>query len=140
MTAKQYLKQAKLLDTKLSQKRRELDRLRQDYGLAGIDYSKDRVQGNSKAEASFVKLAERASELEREISDAIGKLIDYRETIINEIHSLQDERYIKLLHMRYIEYMSLYQIARQMSYTYHYTARLHWLALQAFEKEFILRK
>lgn len=140
MTSKQYLKQVELLDIKLAQKRRELDQLRQDYGLAGLDYSKDYVQGNSKTEASFVRMAERASELEREISDTITKLIDCRETIINEIHRLQDERYIKLLHMRYIDYMSLDQIARKMSYAYHYTAKLHWQALQAFEEEFILRK
>lgn len=139
-SAKQYLKQVELLDIKLAQKRRELDQLRQDYGLAGIDYSKDHVQGNSKTEASFVRMAERASELEREISDAIVKLINCRETIINEIHSLQDERYIKLLYMRYVDYASLCQIARQMSYAYHYTAKLHWQALRAFEKEFILRK
>lgn len=134
MNAKQYLKSICLLDIKVSQKRRELERLRLDYGLSGVDYSKDHVQGSSSSEASFVRLAERAAELEQQIAETITELIDKRNEAIASIHKLESSQHIDLLYKRYVEYKSLEQIAREMGYSYIHIARLHGQALQEFER------
>ena len=135
MTAKQYLSQLRTLDIKIDQKQDELYRLRcaaerttptQDAGAGGGGAS-DRVGSISAITA----------DLDAEINADIDRLADMRHTIINQIHGLEDERYIRLLYKRYVEYKSLKQVSMEMHYEYAYTRRTHSDALAAFEAKWI---
>ena len=70
MSAKEYLKDLKRLDTMINQKIKELDDLKAlREGVGGLDYSKDRVQTSMLGDASFVNSTLRIIELEREIAE-----------------------------------------------------------------------
>ena len=135
MTAKQYLSQLRILDIKINQKQDELYRLRcaaerttptQEAG-AGCGGASDRV-GNISAITA---------DLDAEINADIDRLADMRHTIINQIHGLDDDRYIRLLYKRYVEYKSLKQVGVEMHYEYAYARSIHGNALKAFEAKWI---
>ena len=135
MSAKEYLKDLKRLDTMINQKIKELDDLKAlREGVGGLDYSKDRVQTSMLGDASFVNSTLRIIELEQEINNEIDKFVDKKHTIINQIHTLNDSKHIEILHKRYVEFKSFELIAVEMSYAYDYVRRLHGIALQNFKR------
>lgn len=135
MSAKEYLKDLKRLDTMINQKIKELDDLKAlREGVGGLDYSKDRVQTSMSGDAAFVKPTLRIIELEQEINNEIDKFVDKKHTIINQIHTLNDSKHIEILHKRYVEFKSFELIAVEMSYAYDYVRRLHGIALQNFKR------
>ena len=71
-----------------------------------------------------------------ELTAKIGKewdaLIDLKHIITDQIRRLPDERHIKLLGMRYVDYKSFEQIAVELGYSFEYTLKLHGRALMAF--------
>ena len=137
MTAKEYLKDLKRLDTMINQKIKELDDLKAlREGVGGLDYSKDRVQTSMLGDASFVNSTLRIIELEQEINNEIDKFVDKKHTIINQIHTLNDSKHIEILHKRYVEFKSFELIAVEMSYTYQYIRELHGNALRKFETSY----
>ena len=135
MTAKEYLKDLKRLDTMINQKIKELDDLKAvREGVRGLDYSKDRVQTSMLRDASFVNSTLLIIELEQEINKEIDKFVDKKHTIINQIHTLNDSKHIEILYKRYVEFKSFELIAVEMSYAYDYVRRLHGIALQNFKR------
>lgn len=62
------------------------------------------------------------------------RLESQRKLIINQIQSLKDERFIKLLYKYYIEQKKLKIIAKEIHFSYQYTREIHTKALFAFEK------
>ena len=73
-------------------------------------------------------------DLENDLNKQIDEFVDLKNKIINEIQSLKDINYVKLLYKRYIEYKRLEVIAVEMNYTYTYVRTLHGQALQEFDK------
>ena len=135
MTAKQYLSQLRTLDIKINQKQDELYRLRcaaervtpvQNEGIGGGGTS-DKV-GNITA---------LIADLDTEINADIDRLVDLRHRVINQIQALEDNRYIDILHRRYVEYKSLEQISVEMHYSYQPVRRMHGRALQAFDRKWL---
>lgn len=131
MTAKEYLSQVKSKDA-------EIDNLQADkegliammYSLGGIGDG-ERVQ-SSRNNDKFGTLYSRIDEKEREITEKIDKLIDFKLKVSEEINALPDDRYKKLLHKRYIQFKSWEMIAVELGYTYAYVIELHGYALQEF--------
>ena len=133
MRAKDYLNQIKLLDIKIGQRITELNQMRDRISLiAGIDYSKDRIQtspeaGNRQIEAMV--------DFENELLGMIQKERDLKHTIIGQIQQLENPIYVDILFRRYVECQSFERIASDMSYAYHYVCTLHGDALNAFDNK-----
>lgn len=140
MTPKEYLNQIRCLDEKLRHRKQQIEEIRTKCeSISGIDYSKDRVQtsnGNGQ-EKILVKYLDMVKELEADLL-----LFRIKQTnIIREIEELSDERYMRLLYSRYVQYKSLEQIAVEMNYNYFYIKHIHGEALEQFRKEVMeLRK
>ena len=75
-------------------------------------------------------------DLEREIQAEIDRFADERHEAINRIQSIENPLYSDILFQRYVEYKSLYEIAKEMKYNYGYTRQLFGKALQAFSKRY----
>lgn len=136
MTAKEYLKQIEALDIKIRQKQDQLDCLKETAGgNAAIRYDKLNVQ-ITVAPDMMERNVLRMVELEEKIWADKLKMETIKDQIIDQIQSLEDERYIDLLFRRYVKYQKFEQIALDMSYDYVYIRELHGEALGAFEQEY----
>lgn len=134
MKAKEYLKQVELLDTKIQQKKIELENLKENATCTGsFDYSAEKVQTSAKADSMSIKVAKYV-DLEKEINEDIEQFTELRHKVIGQIHMLSDPKYMNILFKKYIEYKGLKEIAREMDYTHEYVRRLHGWALLSFER------
>lgn len=134
MNPKEYLKQLKLLDIKIKQKKTQVKELEEMRGnIQSVDYSKDRVrtsvQGNQ-VEKNAIKLVM----LEVDIQNDIINYAEKKEEIVKAIHNINEPTHIVLLFKKYVEFKKLEVVAVEMGYDYDYIRRLHGKALQDFKR------
>lgn len=130
MTAKDYLRELKKLDTCINQKMQEKAAL---YSSTIGAARNDTVQVHGGSVTGIVeKTIERLEEMEAEINRQIDAFANRRHTIIGQIQGLSSEAYISVLYKRYVEFKRLEEIAIEMGYTYKYVSRVHGYALQEF--------
>ena len=134
MKPKEYLLQVQKLDEMINERKVEKSELKKFDGVSAIDYSGDKVQSSPKGDAPFTKSVERIIDLEKEIDEMIDRFVDLKHQIINEIQSLSNDTYMKILFKKYIEYKRLEVIAVELGYSYQYVRVMHGYALQEFEK------
>lgn len=129
-----YLQKLKNLNVKIEQKKLQLEDLKSKMESVGaIRYDGVRVK-NSNPVSSVEKLTIRYVDLEAEISQDIMKFQEMKDRIINEIHQIEDSRYVEILFKRYVEYKTYELIAVEMNYSYDYVRTLHKRAVGAFSK------
>lgn len=149
MTAKEYLSQIRLLNLKIDQKMEEkADLMSRAMGNHSPVLSKDKVQSSISGD-KMSNTIDRYVDLEKEIDDLIDRYVDKRDMIINQIHQLDDPRYVELLQLMYVgkrsgdgrmHYMRLLEAACFMRkpngdlYSYEYMRVLHSEALKMFAK------
>ena len=147
MTAKEYLSQIRLLNLKIDQKMEEkADLMSRAAGNHSPTLTKDKVQSSISGDR-MSNTIDRYVDLEKEIDDLIDRYVDKRDMIINQIHQLDDPRYVELLQLMYVgkrsgdgrmHYMRLEEIAcimkkpSGMPYTYGHIKSLHGEALKQF--------
>ena len=133
MTAKEYLLQIEVMTAKISNKKQRLQEYKElALGCGGFDYSKERVQ-TSNLGGQIEQAIVRYVSLEQDILDDIVQLQQKKDQITNEIHRLNDVRYIQILYRRYVECKKLKEVSEDMHYDYDYIRALHSRALQEFE-------
>jgi len=134
MQAKQYLQELKRLDTCIHQKQQEKQSL-YDSTVGAVRTDKERVQASTSADA-LPNLIARIETIEQEIDRQLDDYIQLKHRMINQIHGLDNEAYISMLHKRYVEFKRLEEIAVEMNYTYSYARTLHGKALLEFNQKF----
>lgn len=140
MTAKEYLGQLRILDIKIRQRAEECEDLyHRAAGFKALDYSSDKVQTSPDPDGNMA-LVQKAWEMEREINRMNLELMDLQHKIIGQIHGIGDAKMSELLALKYVQFMSLEQIADVMRkgngqpYSYQHIVRLHGIALNKFGK------
>lgn len=137
MTAKEYLKQIKILDMQIGQKQSEFDTLKRSRTYIGsMDYSQERVQTSTNG-TGFTNMSEKLADMQREINDEIDQFHDMRHTRINQIQQLTRIDYVDILFRRYVQYQSFEVIADKMSRSYPRVCHIHGDALREFEEKFL---
>lgn len=132
--AKEYLKQVETFDAKIQQKKIELDSLKGNaIGLGAFDYSKEKVQ-TSASESISGKIAKYV-DFERELQEDIVRFAELKHRVINQIHSLNNPIYMKILFKKYIEYKGLKEISEELGYSYDHIRRVHGWALLDFQRK-----
>lgn len=133
MTAKRYLKQLEVLDTKINQRIKEKDYLKaRAEGTNSKPLTPDKVQTSAPMDA-MAESAVKYVDMEAEIDKMTDEFIDRKHKIIDEIQSLNcDAKYIDILFKRYVEFKSFEKISVEMSYEYKWTCKLHGTALKLF--------
>lgn len=137
MTAKEYLQQVKDIDADINNMiadKADLTSLLYSIGSPSVEG--DRVQTSTNGEARFETLFSKIDEKEREITQKIDSLVDFKLKVSEEIKGLKDRRFRLILHKRYLQFMSWERIAVEMNYNRQYVIELHGFALQAFEKKY----
>lgn len=135
MTAKEYLKQIRLLDNRIRMKKEQLDELQASIVLLrGIAYDADRVQSSPEdtMSASIARLVELENKIIRDTTELSVK----KNKIIGEIQQLDDVQLEKLLHMRYIQFLTFENIADEMNIDIRWVYYMHKKSLKTFQKKF----
>lgn len=133
LTAKQYLDQLRVIDTKINQKMEELaDLMTAATSTGAIDYSKDRVQ-TSPQNAQENRICKYV-DLDAEINREIDEFVDIKHRVTKEIQELNVDYYIKILFKVYVQYKTVKDAANEIGLSYQYVRDLHKKALDAFEE------
>lgn len=133
LTAKQYLDQLRIIDTKINQKTEELaDLMTVATSTGAIDYSKDRVQ-TSPQNAQENRICKYV-DLDAEINREIDEFVDIKHRVTKEIQELNVDYYIKILFKVYVQYKTVKDAANEIGLSYQYVRDLHKKALKAFEE------
>ena len=121
MTAKEYLKQAYLLDKQIQVEVKELEQLREMRGtIQGCSYGeKIGSNPNRNMEAPFIKTIEKIWEYEQKIDKKINRLVDLRSEINAAIEKMDNPEERLLLKYRYLKNESWEDI----SYELHVSSR-----------------
>ena len=130
MTAKEYLKQAYLLDHRINADIAEKERLRKmAYSIrsSGTDphFSSTRM-----TEAPFTRTLEKLWAMEEQINAEIDRLVDLKAQIIKVIGALSDPDERMVLQYRYVENMTWEQIGDKLCMDESTIRRRHQRALQ----------
>lgn len=133
MTAKEYLRSIKYLDSAINAKQSELDRLKRDMcSIKGITYDGDKVQGGI---IDSMKIVDKIIELNNVINAEIDKLVDLKAEAHSKIEKVCNKKFISLLTDIYINGYTLEQVAEKTDKTYMTICRWHGQALNIFRKE-----
>lgn len=135
MTAKEYLKQAYLLDKQIQVEVKTLEQLRDMRGvIQGCSYGeKIGTNPNRNLEAPFIRTIEKIWELEEKINAQIPKLVSLQSEINEAIDQMEDPAEKLLLKYRYLNDMDWYNIADKLDISVRTVHRIHATALQNFQ-------
>lgn len=139
-SVKDYLKQVRALDLKIDQLLKDKEELRERaYCVSAVRTDGDKVQSSTNRE-TFEHLIAKVADMEADIDKMVDEYIDTKRRIIKEIHAINHPKYVELLHLKYIDYLKLEEIADVMKktdgkpYSYDHIRRLHGEALEEFSK------
>jgi DNA-directed RNA polymerase specialized sigma24 family protein len=124
-----YLEQVEKLDSIITNKLIEQRQWR-DIAL-GItaNMEGERVQ-SSGAKSKMANAIEKCVDIESEIDSLIDNLVDTKKEVIQTIESLYSPTEYKLLHLRYIQYVPLVEIADLWGWEYTNVTTTHGRALR----------
>lgn len=131
MTAKDYLNRYRFLNDGINSNLMQAEELRRKAQTASSGSSGG--AHSSKPYDRVGELTAKIVDLEREINRDIDRLIDIQREIRECIAAVPEERLRVLLEYKYINLLSLEEIAVRMSYSYSQICRLHGRALESVE-------
>ena len=136
MTTKEYLWQIKDMKRRVAEKQSEIDSMRNMLTSISVRTDDERVQSSSdpdKIGSMISDILDRESELKILVSGFLRK----EKEIAKQIDSMENYRHREILHWRYVEGLTLENIAVNfMHITFRHATRLHGQALIEFEKKF----
>jgi DNA-directed RNA polymerase specialized sigma24 family protein len=133
LDAKEYLNQVKKLDLQIKNKLIERQQWR-DIAL-GITANMDteRVQ-SSGSQSKLADAIVKCVDIEAEIDSLIDKLIDTKKEVIQTIEQLTSPLQYDVLHLHYIQFMTLQEIADKYGMSYDWAKQAHKRAVKNVQK------
>lgn len=129
MTAKEYLSQYKDLNDSINAKLEQVGELRRKAQTVSSG-SSDGTHSSTPRDR-IGEITARIVDLEREINEDIDRSIDLQREIRAAIATVPEVRLRALLELKYINCLTLEEIAVRMGYCYMQICRLHGKALTA---------
>lgn len=130
--AKSYLLQVERLDSRIANKLIERQQWR-DIAL-GItaNIGGERVQ-SSGGQQKMSEAIEKCLDMENEINSLIDELIETKKKVVDTIEKIYSPTEYKILHMRYIQHISLKEIAIKLNREYSWVTTTHGRALKSVQ-------
>ena len=136
MTAKEYLNQLSHLKNNIESRIAQLTELRGLVSVVkGIAYDFDRVQ--TSPSGGMPASVDRLVDLEMKLEQDVIRYMTLKAEIVEQINSLDNAIYSRVLLKRYLQDKSLFTISEEMGYSYSRIKFLHGYALQAFANKFL---
>lgn len=90
----------------------------------------ERVQSSSATTSKMADAVVKCIMIEEEIAAAVDKLIAEKKRVVRTIESLHSPTEYRILHMRYIQYISLADIAAKLNKEYTWVTTVHGRAVK----------
>ena len=119
MNAKQYFENLRRIDKRI-----------RDQQALYEHYQQMTERAAARAGASATVVAQKLSSLQSELQSDLAELCEYRQTAMNALRRLEDERLREVLELRYFRGYSWEMIAQDMRYDRSYVWRLSQRALE----------
>ena len=134
MEAKEFLKQPERLDLRIKNKLIEKQQWKEiALGITANMYG-ERVQSSSNSKSKMAEAVIKCVDMEAEIDSLIDELIDKKKEVIQTIERLDSATEYNVLHMRYIQYLSLQEIADHYHKEYGWATTTHGRALKSVQE------
>lgn len=131
---KQFLKQVKSLDVRISAKIIELQAIKEKVTKITPTLSDTGGTGGGNSSDKLGAAVAKMIDLEREINLCIDEYVDKREYINNIINNLEDPDEYQVIHKRYFEGMTFEEIACALHMSYRNICYIHGRGLANVEK------
>ncbi len=128
MKAKEFLGQLKKLDKLIQNKLIEKNQWKMIATGTTAQMGGERVQ-SSGSQQKMADAVGRYVDIEKDIDKVIDKLIDTKQDVINVIEQLDAAEY-DLLHMVYVQYLTLYEVADIYDKSYSWVTTTHGRGLK----------
>lgn len=132
MDAKNYLRQVEMLDVRIQNKLIERQQWR-DIAL-GVTASVDgeRIQAST-SQQKMANAIEKCVDMESEIDALVDELITTKRDVIAVIEKLDSPTEYNILHKRYIQFLTLQEIADDYNRDYGWVTTTHGRALKSVQ-------
>ena len=132
--AQVYLEEVELLDARIKNKLIEQIQWR-DIAL-GItaNMEGERVKSSTTTKSKMADAVTKCVDMEREIDSLIDNLIDLKKDVIQTLEMLDNATEYKLLHLRYIQYVPLKDIADMWDWEYTNVTTTHGRAITSVQR------
>lgn len=132
MTAKKYLSELQVINTKIEQLQEERQMYLDMATSITAPINPVKVQTNRISDLMGDKTS-KAVDLGKKIDEEINNLWNKQQKVVKEIQSLHNVDYIRILFKVYVQFKTIKQASFEMKKSYSYTVELHKKALAAFE-------
>lgn len=133
MDAKEYLKQVERFDVELECKEVEKQQWRDLTVRITANMEGERVQ-SSGSKSPMADAANNCVDMESEIAEVINKLIEKKKDVTQTIEKVQNPTWYRVLHMIYIRYMDLEEVADKCNKSYDWAKKAHSNGLKIVQK------
>lgn len=128
MTAKEYLSQARFLDSQINSKIQQVSALN-DLAVSATSVLTGMPHSPNKATSKMADAVEKIVDLQEEINKDIDKLVNLKKEISAVIKAVPSVELQTLLEKRYLCFQTWEVIAVEMGYSMHHLYKLHNKAL-----------
>lgn len=132
MDIKEYLGQLKKIDAMIRNKIYERDHMFSIATRSTPTYGGERVQ-SSTSQQRMADAVDAIVDAEKEIDRCIDELVDKRKEVISLIEQLDEKEY-DFLHLKYVQYYTLEEIANMNGKSYSWATYMHGVALEHVRK------
>lgn len=134
MEAKDFLKQPERLDLRIKNKLIEKQQWKEIAMGITANMDGERVQSSSNSKSKMADAIIKCVDMEAEIDRLIDELIETKKKVIQTIEQLDSATEYNVLHMRYIQYLSLQDIADHYNRDYGWVTTTHGRALKSVQE------
>ena len=133
MTAKEYLNQLIAMDNAINRKQQRLATLRDVAMNTTPNYADEAVQ-RTREKNPLENIMSKIVDLDREIDEDIDALVDFKAEVREKLDKIADERYKRILWLRYADRKTWRYIALELNFTIRYIHKMHLKALAELDK------
>ena len=133
MTAKEYLNQLISMDNAINRKQQRLATLRDVAMNTTPNYADEAVQ-RTREKNPLENIMSKIVDLDREIDEDIDALVDFKAEVWEKLDKIADERYKRILWLRYADRKTWRYIALELNFTIRYIHKMHLKALAELDK------
>ena len=133
MTAKEYLNQLIAMDNAINRKQQRLATLRDVAMNTTPNYADEAVQ-RTREKNPLENIMSKIVDLDREIDEDIDALVYFKAEVWEKLDKIADERYKRILWLRYADRKTWRYIALELNFTIRYIHKMHLKALAELDK------
>lgn len=132
--AQVYLEEVELLDARIKNKLIEQTQWKEIALSITANMEGERVKSSTTTKSKMADAVAKCVDMEREIDSLIDYLIDLKKDVISTLEMLDNATEYKLLHLRYIQYVPLKDIADMWDWEYTNVTTTHGRAITSVQR------